>query len=336
MKTSYDDHSTLSTIAALIFRCLAKHGCDSQKLFQQADLNPEMIKDPDARYPVKRMQRLWELAVEETGEEAFGILLAKEFQPGALQGLGFAWLTSDTLRDAINRLVRYTNLITTAVKWTLYDEKGKCCLVLEPTSDYLNDLVPASIDAGLAMAVQMCRLSAIPDMVPLQVDLSRKAPPNIKIYKDFFKAPVNFSAKQNALLFSQEQIEQSLIFANPNLARASDEVVQTYLDHFEQGSIAQKVRTQIIEHLPSGRPSQEKVARSLCLSLRSMQRELQKEKITYKSVLEDTRKTLAKHYIKSSSRTIGEISYLLGFSEPSSFARAFKSWTGHTPAEMRS
>jgi AraC-like DNA-binding protein len=335
LKKIHDNHSTLSTIAALISRCIEKYGCDSRALFHQAGLDPEMIKDPDARYPVKRMQHLWKLAADETGQEAFGILLAKEFQPGALQGLGFAWLASDTLQDALNRLVRYTNLISTAVSWTLHYKKNKCYLALKPTTDYLDALDPASIDAGLAMAVQMCRLSAIPDMVPLQVDLSRKAPRDIKTYEDFFRASINFSSNQNALLFSQKQIEQSLMFANPQLARASDQIVKSYLDNFEQGSIVQQVRIQIIECLPSGRPSQERIARSLCMSLRSMQRELQKEQINYKSVLEDTRKTLANHYIKSSSRSIGEIAYLLGFSEPSSFARAFKGWTGHTPGEER-
>ena len=335
MNKPISDHSTLSTIAALIARGLGKYGCDSQSLFRQAGMDPEKLKNPDTRYSVKKMQHLWQLAVEETGQEAFGILMMEDFPPAALQGLGFAWLASDTLRDAINRLERYTHFICTAAHVALLNEKGKYHLVISSAPDYLGSLAPASQDAALALVVQMCRLSVAPDMVPLQVDLSHEPPRKLKIYNDFFKAPLNFSAKRDALVFDHEQIEKKLVFSNPKLARANDQMVVDYLDRFDREHIAQKVRIQIIDHLPSGVPSQRKIAQSLNLSLRSMQRQLHREKTTFKSALEDIRKTLARQYLKDSPRSIGEIAYLLGFSEPSSFVRAFKRWNGKTPSQYR-
>ena len=335
MNKPISDHSTLSTIAALIASGLEKYGCDSQSLFRQAGMDPEKLKNPDTRYSVKKMQRLWQLAVEETGQEAFGILMMEDFPPAALQGLGFAWLASDTLQDAINRLERYAHFISTAVHLSFLKKNGKYHLVIGSAPDYLGSLAPASQDAALALVVQMCRLSVAPDMVPLQVDLSHKPPRELKIYNEFFKAPLNFSAKRDALVFDPEQIEKKLVFSNPKLARANDQMVVDYLDHFDRENIAQKVRIQIIDHLPSGLPSQKKIAQSLNLSLRSMQRQLQKEKTTFKSALEDIQKTLARQYLKNSPRSIGEIAYLLGFSEPSSFVRAFKRWNGKTPSQYR-
>ena len=336
MNKPISDHSTLSTIAALIARGLEKYGCDSQSLFRKAGMDPEKLKNPDTRYSVKKMQHLWQLAVEETGQEAFGILLMKDFPPATLQGLGFAWLASDTLWDAINRLERYAHFISTAAHFSLLKKKGEYHLVFSPVPDYLGDMVPASLDAALALVVQMCRLSVAPDMVPLQVDLSHEPPRELEIYNDFFRAPINFSAKRNVLVFDHEQIEKKLVFSNPKLARANDQMVVDYLDYFDRDNIAQKVRIQIIDHLPSGVPSQKKIAQSLNLSLRSMQRQLHREKTTFKSALEDIRKTLARQYLKDSPRSIGEIAYLLGFSEPSSFVRAFKRWNGKTPSQYRS
>ena len=336
MNTPNSDHSTLSTIGALISRGLEKYGCNSQSIFQKAGLDPEAFADPDARYPFKKMQHLWQLAVEETGQEAFGILLMEDFPPTALQGLGFAWLASDTLRDAINRLQRYSHFISTASNFTLFKKNGKYHLVSSSVPDYMGDLVPASSDAALAAIIQMCRLSAAPDMVPLQVDLSHEPPGDIKIFDDFFRAPLNFSAERNALIFDQEQIEKKLVYSNPKLARANDQMVVDYLHRFRSENIAQKVRIEIIDHLPAGVPSQKEIAQSLNLSLRSMQRQLQREKTTFKSSLENVRKTLARNYLKKSSRSIGEIAYLLGFSEPSSFVRAFKRWNGKTPSQYRS
>lgn len=336
MNTPNSDHSTLSTIAALIASGLEKYGCDSPSLFRQLGMDPEKLKNPDTRYSVKNMQRLWQLAVEETGHEAFGILTMEDFPPAALQGLGFAWLASDTLRDAINRLERYTHFISTAAQVTLLNEKGKCHLVISSAPDYLGIVAPAAQDAGLALVIQMCRLSVAPDMVPLQVDLSHAPPRELEVYNEFFKAPLNFSAKRDALVFDPEQIDKKLVYSNPKLARANDQMVVDYLDRFNRDNIAQQVRIQIIDHLPTGVPSQKEIAQSLNLSLRSMQRQLQKEKTTFKSALEDIRKTLASNYLKNSPRSIGEIAYLLGFSETSSFVRAFKRWNGKTPSQYRS
>jgi AraC-like DNA-binding protein len=68
---------------------------------------------------------------------------------------------------------------------------------------------------------------------------------------------------------------------------------------------------------------------------RNLHRKLQKEETTFKQLLTEVRKDLAQQYIKDRSKTLTEISFLLGFAEVSSFSRAYKSWTGHPPSEER-
>ena len=74
---------------------------------------------------------------------------------------------------------------------------------------------------------------------------------------------------------------------------------------------------------------------TLHVSLRSLQRKLKEEDTSYKDLLEETRRQLALQYLRDSRRSIGEITYLLGFSEPSNFTRAFKRWTGKSPVQYR-
>jgi len=100
-------------------------------------------------------------------------------------------------------------------------------------------------------------------------------------------------------------------------------------------SIAMRVRATIIERLPDGTPSQGNIAEILHVSMRSLQRRLNNENTNFKELLEGTRHELALQYIQEQHRTIGEITYLLGFSEPSNFSRAFRRWTGMSPAEYR-
>ena len=101
-------------------------------------------------------------------------------------------------------------------------------------------------------------------------------------------------------------------------------------------NLAMQVRAKIIEGLPDGGPSQEKIAQTLNTSLRSLQRRLRDEDTNFKNLLSETRQQLALQYLSDSSRSIGEITYPLGFSEPSNFTRAFKRWTGKSPGEFRS
>ena len=96
-----------------------------------------------------------------------------------------------------------------------------------------------------------------------------------------------------------------------------------------------RVRATIIERLPDGTPSQGNIAELLHVSMRSLQRRLNNENTNFKELLEGTRHELALRYIREQHRTIGEITYLLGFSEPSNFSRAFRRWTGMSPAEYR-
>ena len=92
---------------------------------------------------------------------------------------------------------------------------------------------------------------------------------------------------------------------------------------------------QIVEKLPDGPPSQQQIAAALHVSNRTLQRKLKDEGASFKDLLQDTRMQLARKYLGSPGRSGVETAYLLGFSEPSTFSRAFKRWTGVSPADYR-
>jgi AraC-like DNA-binding protein len=137
------------------------------------------------------------------------------------------------------------------------------------------------------------------------------------------------------LSFERSRGLAPLSTAHPELARMNDQTVIDYLARFDRENITMQVRSKIIEQLPEGRPSQGDIAVKLNTSLRSLQRRLRDQDTSFKELLSNTQQELALSYIRDSSRSIGEITYLLGFSEPSNFTRAFKRWTGKSPGEYR-
>ena len=100
-------------------------------------------------------------------------------------------------------------------------------------------------------------------------------------------------------------------------------------------STAARVRHALVEGLPGGQVTADQIARSLALSKRSLQRRLAEEGFSFKDMLEDTRRAMALNYLSNTEMSVQEIAYLLGFRDPSSFFRAFRSWTGSTPQAIR-
>jgi AraC-like DNA-binding protein len=334
MTTTSTGYSTLGSVAALIAQTLRSYDCDPAPLLKATGIDLGRTTGDGTRYPVERMQQLWQLAVDASGDACFGFVAGEQLQPAALHGLGFSWLASDTLRDALNRLVRFSRLISTAANIQLKDCADGVELLLMPPAK-VKDFVPASLDAGLTGFLHMCRITAGDRINPSLVTLNRPKPDCARKIETFFHCPVQYDADCYSLCFGKQLVDAPLINANHELARINDQAVVDYLARFDRDSITMQVRSSIIERLHDGTPNQETIAESLHVSLRSLQRKLNKEETNFKTLLESTRQELALHYIRETHRTLGEITYLLGFSEPSNFTRAFKRWTGKTPAEYR-
>ncbi|MEA2078354.1 MAG: AraC family transcriptional regulator [Pseudomonadota bacterium] len=332
--TSVAEATSISSVANLIDKALRTYGCDPEPLFTEAGIDHNVSFDPNARIPITKVQTLWKLSVEATGDQGFGLTAAEQFQPAALHGLGFAWLASDTLRDALGRLVRFSRLLNTYVKAYLDDSENTVDLVILGPEVWPN-FVHAAADMGMATFLRMCQITVGAHIAPVCVILQRPTPPCVDRFNAFFAAPIEYGAPDNRLCFEPHLVNQPLMTNNPELARINDQTVIDYLARFDRSTITMKVRAHIIEQLPSGTPNQASIADALHVSLRSLQRKLKDEEITFKTLLEDTRQKLAMQYLRAGHRSVGEIAYLLGFSEPGNFTRAFRRWTGYSPVEFR-
>jgi len=331
-KVPTENVTTYSGIAHTMRNTLLSYGCDSSALFQRVGLNADA---PEDRVQAVTMQRLWRLAVEETGDDSFGITFAQHMQPAALHGLGFSWMASSTLLDAFERLVRYYRIIATAGE-VILDQSGDLVKLWYKIPAPAGRAAPASLDAVLAVFVQLCRITKSTDFSPVRVELQREAPANRDKFSAFFRAEVVYQCAENCLYFDPDELNQPLAMASPELARVNDRIVIDYLQRYDNSHSGNQVRACIIDLLPSGPPSQETVARALNMSARTLQRRLSSDALTYKQLLEDVRLSLAKQYLKEAGRSVSEVTYLLGFSEPSNFARAFKRWTGVSPVAFQS
>ena len=327
-----DQATTIVSIASVLGQLLDHYGLDKFAIAKQAGIDMEVAYQPNDRVNASMLQKVWKISLQQTQDENMGITYAKLIQPASLCGLGLAWITSDTLKDSINRLVRFQSAITTAADFSL-NELHDCYQIVMCSK--LKHPVTVSVDAGVATLFHMCRITFGPDLKVERVVIAHDKPENTEKFDDFFGVKVEFGGSENQLIFTKNTFERKLVSANPDLARMSDTVVIEYLKKFDKSNLSMQVRARIIEELNNGVPNQEKIASSLNMSLRNLQRKLKNEKTNFKTLLDEIRSELSKQYLRGSDRSIIEVGFLLGFSEPSNFARAFRRWTGVSPHEYR-
>jgi len=320
-----------------ISRALESANCDSAQLFKDAGLDLNQASDPNSRFEVSRMRQVWQMAVEQTGNPAIGLRVAEFVKPTTFHALGYSIWASDSLRDALGRLVNYIRAVSNAGSLSEEQDGDIYRIRFQVNRDEHGQLIVAHepLDAFVAALVSICRDLSGPDFCAARIRFERPAPDDISDFEKLFRCPLEFGAAQTMVEFHLAGLDDPLPTANAELAQQSDHILIDYIARLDQEDIVAQVRARVIEMLSAGEPPQEKVASALCLSLRNLQRKLQLEGTTYTQVVEEVRHDLAIQYLEQSHLAVNEISYLLGFSSLSSFSRAFKRWTGLAPGKYR-
>jgi len=319
--------SALATIAQASYNYLESINLDANRLFKNAGLDPEKIYDSNARFPVYATNRLLQIGIHETGDECIVYRVVDFIEPQMLHAMGYSWMASSTLKEALTRFVRYHKMMSTNIDVKLEQVQGAWQLVGK-----LIDTGQREANEGvMPFCLKICRRSFGDDLQPLHVQLMRKKPANPTPIEDFYGCAVEFSSAENVLTFSASDITRKLNGANPQVALAMEEVIARYVVQFDASDIATQVRGIVAKLLVYGEPSRDQIASELNLTPRTLQRRLLEQDSSVKQIVDETRHQLSVDFLNSGSYSVKEVAYNLGFSDPSNFARAFKRWEGVTP-----
>ena len=234
--------------------------------------------------------------------------------------------------EALRRWVRYLNLLDDTVAVGLEVEEDRALLRVERESEAP---APAAHELRWALAARYARELPAEPVRPLAVEFAHPAPDDPAPFAARLEAPVHFGADATQLVLPRAALAARLAPADPAplavLARAADELArQAAVDP----PMTQQVKRALPEALRSDDAQVESVAKQLGVAVRSLQRRLKDEATSFQAAREEVRRALAQRYLDEGLAT-AEISFLLGFSEPAAFLRAFKRWTGQTPVERR-
>ena len=312
-------------------RVLTQYQVDPAEVFRAAGLDPEPYRDPDSRLRLSAVKKLWEQCVRLTKNPCIAFEAGMAIVPANLHAVGYAWLASRNLHEALTRLARYQRLVSTAVNIRLEEKDAELELVIERSPSWPQE----AVDAFTTGVVTLCRDIAHADFKPRRVEMMRSAPPCTKQLTRFFGCPVRYDADRNSIVFRRRELDQFLPRQNPALARASDEVALNYIVQMDRADVLSKAKLTLMDMLSDGEPTRASLADRLHTSQRTLARRLREKGISFRELLDGVRKELGLGYMHESRYAVTDVAYLLGFSDQSNFARSFRRWTGLTPSKYR-
>lgn len=328
------------TVTAAFVRGLldlaATNGADRAPLLAAAGLASEDLADPDARIAFARYVALMRAAQRACNDPALALHYGEAVSISDISIIGLIGLASATMRDAFHELNRYVGLVVDL-------DEGRDRFVLKEDRDGIwfidqrlaPDAFPELTESAFAHIVCGPRQKGVPAFVQ-EVRVTHAAPGYAGEYQRIFEAPVIFSSDRNALRLDPQILEHRVA----QLPRYAFGILCENADaRLRDLEIARTVRGRVervlLSILHTGAANMESVARTLGMSRRTLFRRLHDEGVTFEDVLDMLRRDLAIDYLKARKASVTEVAYLVGFSDPASFSRAFKRWTGKSPGALR-
>jgi AraC-like DNA-binding protein len=240
-----------------------------------------------------------------------------------------------SVREACRRFVRYGSLLSEVHVFALEEHDSSAALVQRsPAAPSVGGRHPNEMFAAIIVRL-VCELIEAPEAIRL-VAFAHPAPPDVSEQDAFFRCAVLFGRGENRIEFDRSLLDRPIKGADDALLAVLDEQAERIVaERVAVSDAVSRVRQQIRTAVKNGQPTLELVATAMRVSPRTLQRRLTAEKTTFNALVDHVREELARAYIVNPRLALGEVAYLLGFSEISAFSRAFKRWTGSTPAAFR-
>lgn len=327
--------TVLSVSSRAMVTACERLGVDTDALLRAAGVRREVLDDPDARLDASQVGALWAKAYEMSGDPVLSLHAAEACPIGAYKVIDFMGANAATVGEAFRYPSQYFKLINTAIRLPI-DESG------DPvTFDVIDDSAPEGVSRPyaeycFAAFTLHCRGTTGVHFPLHSVTFTHRTPADITEHERIFGCPVRFDAEHNRMSIARGVWETPTTGAQPGVLQLLAEHADLLLEKLPRGpDLVERTRKAIGSRLRGGDSSVESVARDLGTSGRSLQRHLRELGYSYHALADEVRSATARLYLEQPDIAIAEVAYLLGFADQSTFNRAYKRWTGNSPARSR-
>lgn len=327
------DHFYVPTLNT-VWNVMAKFGVEPSSIFENFGLLEQDLQDSNKRCHAYIEIALWHHAQNIIKESCLGLSAGRDtWHPSQMGTLGYAWLASSTLERAFHRLSRFQHLVTNAYEVEIEKTESLCTVLIQYSRH--NPAFQARSESIIATLLSMSRMNFGNRLKVQAVSFVHPEPECIEKYLEVFGCHPVFNASRDSISFATCDVTKKLPTANHIFAEMMDQSIIQSLKKLEADNIVSKVKAVIIEQLSCGKVTEEDIAAQMNMSKRKLQLKLAEEGVRFKTLVDDIRTKMARDYLVDQNYCLSEIAFMLGFSEVSSFSRAFKRWTGVSPGQYQ-
>lgn len=311
---------------------LLKQGLDPDLLTHTLQNSLASLDTVDARLPMEVYHNLWHLALDYTGNPALGLMLGSNSNNDDMGLVGHIFFNNATLGEALKQYERFYSLINDGMHIEIKTQNDE--VQLEYICDRADAYCLPDMDRTLAIAIHRARENISRELVIERVGFQHAAPEYEDEYAQVFPCPVVFNQAHTHLVFKKRYLDFKLPNRSPYLYKVLNHHIESLLRKIRpEPSLTDKVKKLIERKLSKDSVDAERIAEKLCMSRHTLYRKLKQEGVAFHELVDQVREEKALAYLNDSQHNLSEIAFLLGFSELSAFSRAFKRWTGESPAK---
>jgi len=312
---------------------LRSRGVDPDPLLAECEIGSGELADIRSTISPETYHLFVRRALAATGEPALGLSMGTRAPENMLQIVGHLMMASGTLREAFALFRRYSLLFAAGVKWELQERNEQAYFSYTPAFQ-LGDTTRFTNEYVLATACRIGHHFAVrPESHAIEVHFQHAAPAYSARYEPAFGCPVRFGQQQNCVVFSSSGLDIRQLHADDTVRAMLGDTAERLLREREGSTTVERVRILLRYRRDLSDLDSNTMASAIGITPRALRRRLGAEGASLTALLDEARLRLACEELKRPDSSIKEISDRLGFSEPSAFHRAFKRWTGRTPAQ---
>lgn len=328
-----------ATVSVLVVRGLLQvlehEGVQRAAFLAAAGLTEDKLDAHEARVSRTEMFRLCGLALEWTQDPALGLHWAKALNDRMFVPITNLIINSASLGQGFEFLARFNRLLSDDPGYRVVEEGSHVIVQCTPAEGQPPHIQRFASEFMIGGFFRLLR-SFGPDMRPALISFEHQAPSNLEEYLRFFGSATRFAQPSAGLVFDRSLLDVASPGKDDDVCEALRAVAERRLLRIgHQMPYADRVRDYLVRQGGWQASDMEHVARALETSVRSLRRRLSDEGKSYNSVLNEALGMVARGFLRDPRRTIQDVAYEMGFSDPSAFHRAFKRWTNTTPSAYR-
>lgn len=318
----------------LIYQAMKTRGIDTDSIFRCLGVDDDYLNATQLRTPHSAQPFFWQIVEEISGDPDIGLHLGQALPEYKGQVLEYLFLSSPTFGEGLRRALNYQRLLSDAANTAFFIDGDSACMVLNASSDEVSRLRHFN-ECFVQGLMTFFRSVTNSRFTCSRVEFEHNRDERREHVAEVLGCEVSYGAEENRLYFPAELLAHPSPHAEPELLDLHERFASAQVAQLEKKDIVGQVERIIAELLDCGEVTLDAVAGRLQMKSRTLRTRLTEADTSFNQVLADFRYRLARQLLATTDESIDEIVYLTGFSEPSTFYRAFKRWSGMTPIEYR-